>query len=158
MSLWRFTWPFVRNTDLPHRNSSVLTATVTATREDVRALQLPGHRWPTLSDVGGVAVLGVVMEAESDGLVDGDVVEVGGVDEAEVGGFVADGECAAGDAGKVGDGELLADFAVGVGDDVCGVGVDAEEAGDGDVEAGFFFDLADGALLEGFADVHGAAG
>lgn len=52
-------------------------------------------------------MLGVVVEAESDGVVDGDVVELGGVDEADLGGFVADGQCAAGGSGEVGDGELL---------------------------------------------------
>lgn len=103
-------------------------------------------------------MLGVVVEAESDGVVDGDVVELGGVDEADLGGFVADGQRAAGDAGEVGHGELLPDLTVGVRDDVRWVGVDAKQSGDLDVEAGFFFDLADGALVEGFADVHGAAG
>jgi AraC family transcriptional regulator of adaptative response / DNA-3-methyladenine glycosylase II len=52
--------------------------------------------------------------------VDGDVVELGRVDEADFGGFVADGDLTADDASEVGDVELLADFAVGVGDDVCG--------------------------------------
>ena len=61
-----------------------------------------------------------------------------------LGGLVADGQRAAGDSGEVGDGELLPDLTVGVRDGVRGVGVDAEQAGDLDVEAGFFFDLADG--------------
>ncbi len=48
-------------------------------------------------------------EPEPDGVVDGDVVELGGVDEADFGGFVADGDGSAGDAAEVGDVELLAD-------------------------------------------------
>lgn len=83
----------------------------------------------------GVALLGVVVESEADGVVDGQGVEIGRVDEAGFGGFVADGD-GADDAAGVGDVELLPDFAVGVGDDVVGVGVDAEQAGEFDVEAG----------------------
>lgn len=40
------------------------------------------------------------------------------------------------------DGEFLADFAVVVGDDVVGVGVETDQAGDFDVDTGFFLDLA----------------
>ncbi len=111
-----------------------------------------------LSEVGMIAVFGVVSEAEPDGVVDRDVVEVGGVDEADVGGFVADRDRAADDSAKIGHVELLPDFPVGVRDDVVRVGVDAQQPGDLNVEAGFFFHLADDALVECFADVHGAAG
>ena len=76
-------------------------------------------------------------------MVHGDVVEFGGVDEAEFGGLVADGQLAAGDAGDVADVELAADFAIGVGDDVPGVGVGAYQAGDLNVEAGLLLNLAD---------------
>lgn len=98
------------------------------------------------AEVGGLPVLGVVAESQPDGVVDGDVVELGGVDEPDLGGLVADGDGAAGDAAEVGDVELLADLAVGVGDDVGGVGVDAEQPGQLDVQAGFFLDFADDAL------------
>lgn len=79
-------------------------------------------------------MFGVVAEPEPDGVVDRDAVELGRVDEPHVGGLVADCEGAADDAAVVGDVELLADFAVGVGDHVLRVGVDAEEADDLDVK------------------------
>jgi hypothetical protein len=41
----------------------------------------------------------------------------------------------------------LADLAVVVGDDVSGIGVDAGQAGDLDLDAGFFPDLAPAAAL-----------
>lgn len=47
----------------------------------------------------------------------------------------------------------MADFVVGEGDDVGRVGVDADEAGDLDEDAGFLLDLADG-----LADLLGADG
>ena len=46
--------------------------------------------------------------------------------------------------GAEADGELLADVAVGEGDDVVGVAIDADEAGDLDGDAGFLLDLAHG--------------
>ena len=64
--------------------------------------------------------------AEPDGFMNADVVEVGGVDEADVGGFVAGCDGAADDAAEVGHVELLPDFVVGVGDDVVWVGADAQ--------------------------------
>ena len=53
---------------------------------------------------------------------------------------------------------VLADLAVVVGDDVAGVGVDADQAVDLDVEAGFLADLADGGFGAGFPDLLSAAG
>jgi len=103
-------------------------------------------------------VFGVVAEPEPDGVVDRDAVEVGRVDEADVGRLVADREISADDAAVVGDVEFLADFTVGVGDHVLRFGVDAEQASDLDVQASFFLDLTHDALAEGFADVHRAAG
>ena len=52
-------------------------------------------------------------------------------------GLAARREVAADGAGAEAEGELLADLAVVVGDDVAGVGVDANQAGDLDVEPGF---------------------
>jgi hypothetical protein len=59
-------------------------------------------------------------------------------------GFVARGWLAADRAGGEDDGELLTCFAVaGVEDDVAGVGVDANQAGQLDLDAGLFQSLAD---------------
>lgn len=52
--------------------------------------------------------------------------------------------------------ELLAYFAVVVCDDVPGVRVDAAQAGDFHVDAGFLVDFPLGSLDRGFADVLGA--
>jgi len=79
-----------------------------------------------LSEIGGVAPIGVVAQAESDTVVDRDAVELGGVDEADLGRFIADGDGAAHDPAEIGDVELLTDFAVAVSDDVARVGVDPE--------------------------------
>jgi hypothetical protein len=56
------------------------------------------------------------------------------------------------------DGEFLADLAVDEGDDVVGVAVDADQAGDLHVDAGLLLDLADDGLGDGFADLLGSAG
>ena len=47
--------------------------------------------------------------------------------------------------------ELLADFAVGVRHHVVRVGVDADEAGDFDVEPGFLLHFTHGGIDDGFA-------
>jgi hypothetical protein len=57
----------------------------------------------------------------------------------------------------VAEGELLADFPVGVLDDVVRVRVDPDERGDLDFEAGLFFHLADRAVFDRFAEFHAAA-
>jgi len=60
-------------------------------------------------------------------------------------GFAAGGWGAAGGAGGEQHGALLAGFAVaGVEDDVFGIGVDPDQAGDFAVDAGLFLDLVYG--------------
>jgi len=56
------------------------------------------------------------------------------------------------------DGELLAHLTVVVGSDVPRVGVDADQAGDLAVHAGFFVDLPRGCLANGLAWFDPAAG
>ena len=55
----------------------------------------------TLAEVRAVALLQVVGDPEPQRVVHGEVFEFAGVDEADFGGLVADGELAAGDAGGV---------------------------------------------------------
>lgn len=152
------TWSFVDRLRLGSCGRVALTATVTATWADNQRRRRPSGGPVGLSEVGRGAVFGVVAEPEPDSVVDRDAVEIGRVDEPDVGGLVADGEAAADDSAVVGDVEFLTDFAVGVRDHVLRVGVDTEQACDLDVEAGLFLDLTDDALAEGFADVHGSAG
>lgn len=73
-------------------------------------------------------------------------------------GFVACAQLASDRLSAEADGELLADLAIVIGDDVVGVGVEADQAGDLDMDAGFFFDLADDGLGQGLAYVLAAAG
>ena len=54
--------------------------------------------------------------------------------------------------------KLLADFAVGVGHHMVRVGVDADEAGDFDVESGFLLHFAHRGIDDRFAQFHPAAG
>lgn len=61
-------------------------------------------------------------------------------------------------AADIGVSVLLADFAVGMGHDVVGVGVHLEESGDLGDDAGFLHVFADSALGGGLADVLGASG
>lgn len=68
------------------------------------------------------------------------------MDTTNIVSFVVAGGFAAGGAADVGVLALLTDLAVGVGDDVFRVGVDAEEAGDLSADAGLFRAFADGAL------------
>lgn len=46
--------------------------------------------WRCLSEVRGVAAFGVVAQPEPDGVVDGQLVQLGRADEADVGGLVTD--------------------------------------------------------------------
>src|SRR5215207_6608570 len=85
-------------------------------------------------------------------------VELVAWDPADAGGFAAGSEFAADGVGPEAQGELLADFAVGVFDDVVGVGVDAYQARHLNLDAGFFAGFADDGVGDGFADVLGAAG
>ncbi|SEQ03033.1 hypothetical protein SAMN05216481_103355 [Streptomyces radiopugnans] len=73
-------------------------------------------------------------------------VDVGQGDEADIAGLVVDRGFTADGAADVGGLVLLADLAVGVGDDVVRVGVDAEEAGDLGYDAGLLQALAYRAL------------
>lgn len=86
------------------------------------------------------------------------VVQVGRLHEADAVRLVVDRGGSADGAADVGVLVLLADLAVGVGDDVLRVGVDAEETGDLGDDAGLLQTLADGALGRGLADVLGSAG
>ncbi len=100
-----------------------------------------------------------MVDAEPDGWVDGQLVEPVGRDPVDVLGLAARRELATHRAGAQADGVLLADLAVVVGDDVAGVGVDADETGDLDVQPGFLANFADGGGGGGgLADVLGAAG
>lgn len=80
------------------------------------------------------------------------------VNPAHAVGFIVDRGLAADWAADVHDFELLPDLAVGVRDDVRGVRVDAQEAGDLRDDSGLFLALADRTLGRVLADVLGAAG
>lgn len=111
------------------------------------------------SEAGVWPLLQVVVDAQPGRWVHGDVVEVFGAYPGAIGAFVVDGEFAAGDGGGgAAQRELLAHSIVGVGDDVVGVGVYADQSGDGDLKPGFFADFADRGLLDGFADLMPTAG
>ena len=72
-----------------------------------------------------------------------DVVELVAVDPNDFAGLAARLRPPTDSASAEADGELLADLAVAVGHDVLGVGEDADQAGDLDLEAGLFAGLAD---------------
>lgn len=81
------------------------------------------------------------------------LVEVGRLDEADSVGLVVDGGLASDGAADVGVLVLLADFAVGVGDDVVRVGVDAQETGDLGDDAGLLQAFPYRALSRRLTDV-----
>ena len=110
------------------------------------------------AEVGLRPLLESVLDAELDGGVDVQLVQTVGFDPVHLLGLAARRERAADGAGAEAEGELLADLAVVVGDDVAGVGVDANQAGDLDVEPGFLADLADGGFGAGLADLLSPAG
>ena len=80
----------------------------------------------------------------------GDVV---GVSPGDVSAFVVDGQLTAEQGGGEAQGELLADFTVGERDNMVGVGVEADQTGDFDVETVFLFNFAYSGVCDGFADV-----
>jgi len=106
----------------------------------------------------GVSAREVVTDLSAHAGVDVVLVEVDGLDEVDAVGLVVDGGLAADGAADVGVLVLLADLAVGVGDDVLRIGVHPEEVGDLGEDAGLLPAFADGALGGGLADVLGAAG
>jgi len=71
----------------------------------------------------------MVAQPEPYRVVDGDVSELGRIDEPHLGRLVANQNRPANDPTEVGDGELLAHLAVRVPDHVSRVGVDAEQPG-----------------------------
>ena len=79
-----------------------------------------------------------------DGWIDRPAMSVGSTQRTSLVSEPSERGFAVGDAGVEADGELLADFAVVVGYDVAGVGVDADQSGQLDGEAGFLGDFADG--------------
>jgi hypothetical protein len=81
-----------------------------------------------------------------------------GSDPGDLAGLAARGELAAERPGREADRTLLAYLAVVIGHDVVGVGVDPDHAGDLNVDAGLFLDLADHRVGHGFAHVHRPAG
>lgn len=99
-----------------------------------------------------------MLDAEPDGRVDVQGGEVVAGDPVDLAGLVARAQFAPQQLGAEADRELLADLAVGVRDDVGGVGVDADDGGGLDVDAGLFLDLAHHGVADGLADVLGPAG
>ena len=81
-----------------------------------------------------------------------------GTDPAHAVGLVVHRRGTADRAADVGGFVLLPDLAVGVFDDVRGVGVDAEEPGDFGDDPGLLFAFADGALSRALPDVLCSAG
>jgi len=71
----------------------------------------------------------------------GDIVGVG---PGNVGVLVVDGQITTQQGGSEEQGDSLADFAIGERNDVAGVGLDTNQAGDLDVETGFLFDFPHG--------------
>src|SRR5690349_12510687 len=82
------------------------------------------------------------------------LVEIPAADPVNLARLVARPQLPAGRTCAKADGELLTNLAVGVGDDVLGIGVDTDDLSGLDVDPGLFLDLAD----DGLADVLRSAG
>jgi hypothetical protein len=107
-----------------------------------------------LSKVWSSVAVEVVVDTGAHGWMHLEVVDLFGLDPADLAGFAAGGRFAAGGACGEDDGELLAGFSVaGVEDDVAGVGVDADEPGDFAVDSGFFEGFAYCGLRHGLAEI-----
>lgn len=92
-----------------------------------------------------------MLDAETDRGVDVKFVQTVGFDPVHLFGLAARRELAVDGTGVEADGEFLADLAIVVSDDVAGVGVDADQASDLDVESGFLADLTNGGFGAGLA-------
>src|SRR6266545_903611 len=101
----------------------------------------------------------VVLDAHPHGAVHREGAHRVPADPADLAGLVAGGGCTAERAGGEDDGELLSYLAVaGVEDHVARVGVDADQSGHLDLDAGLLGGLPDRGAGKGLAEVHRSAG
>src|SRR3954447_24277212 len=113
--------------------------------------------WST-TDVGLRATFEPMVDPESHRWVDAEIAELVDPDELNLAGLGTGGQFPAQQVGREADGTLLADLAVVVRDDVPGVGIDTDNAGDLDIHPGFFLELAHDGLGDRLPRVHAAAG